>query len=228
MKHFMKLPDMAALKYREKHALVAAGLIVLLSACSGSDGGDKPGLVAPTATQVDEISTVAMALQSYDAVEASILSPFIEEDLVNQGLYSTHYQSGSQCAGSWDTTSFSFDGAGNASAQFCDGTSFNANYYLNAGVIVLSNIALDGAPIGEGLFEFWGRLADESIMAGARACSATLDLDVEVSENSAGQLGDARNILPPLDTLEFDCNADEYFFLTIDDANMFKAMMESG
>lgn len=226
MRYSTHVPDQAGLKRREKQALLAAAFIVALSACSGGGGNgiDSAGADAPAGPQVAEVFSVASALQSFDAVSVDALTPFVQEELEESGLYNVQYLTETQCAEAWEVSHFTFDNAGRVSAQFCDGTRFNSDYALESGVVVLSNIALDGELVGEGMYEFWGQLADASIAAGSRACLATLDTDAAASEREEAAQASSPVMAPSIDQLTFDCNVEEYFFRGREDANNFSSI----
>lgn len=195
----------------------------LLAACSGSGGSaDNAG---QQVTQADIVPPLEAAIgPDLDAVSAATLSPIDAEKIERKGLVSAVFNAELDCSGDMQLSLVDFDSDDSTlSTVACDGTQVTASYTLLPSAILIASISLDGVELPERQYELWGLLPEQGEVGRYRACYYFAEGADENAFGAAPALP-ASAFVPDLESLDFDCSAEAWFF---DDESIAESFIAS-
>jgi len=195
-------------------------IFVLLSACSeptnqtenGNSNGSQNG---NTFLQPDISSRQAIDTST---VNFSDLTPLDVERMLTEGLSTVMFNTELDCEDGFNETYFSFTDQ-SVQASLCDGTNFEANYLVDNGVLIMYAIRLDGRLTAQQGYDFWGQLNSQEQTA-PLFCIYSHAMDSEVVLAGADAFS-ATDLIPPLNSMTFDCSEEAYLFYGEETAKTF-------
>ncbi len=214
----MQLSSYFLNRQRTAKAAMTAMALVALAACSGGTSNS----LAPVAND-PVIPVQNLVISDIENVQSSSLTAVDPVALDQNGLQNVFFNTQLNCPDGWQTTSFAFDASSNSvSGMLCDNTALTADYTVRDGVVVITDLQLDGQSVANDSYEYWGLLAEEGETERWRACYYRQDIDSEAP--LAGQQPlPLEQLLAPVDSVVFDCSDDAYLFYDASTAGSFVA-----
>ncbi len=194
--------------------LTTVALAGVLTGCGGgsSSGGE---------TGSSDTATITPALSQFEAVDADFesvtsadVTPFDLDRLETEGASTVMYNTELDCSDGLQETFFEFDASTSGlAATLCDGTQLEASYFVEDGLLVISDMILDGESSQSPGVDFWGLLAS-STEEPAIACFESIAFDQEDDLQTA-------DLIPPASAVTLDCSEESYLFYGQADAIAF-------
>lgn len=204
----------------QRAARMTATLLIVsaLAACSGGTSNSLAPVVNDPVIPVQNL-----LVSDIENVQSSALTAVDPAELEQAGLQNVFYNTQLNCPDGWQTTAFDFDAnSSSVTGTLCDDTVLTADYSVQNGVVVITDLQLDGQSVANDSYEYWGLLAEEGQSERWRACYYRQDIDGEAPLAGQEPLPLAQ-LLTPVDSVLFDCSDDAYLFYDASTATSFVA-----